>query len=75
MKKLKYGAKLPVGYPITFPQLNLTGMVVEENGAQYINEYCVSSLQGQYYTTKKESDSHENYTTTVNRKRNQPVHY
>ena len=53
MKQLKYGAKLPVGYIVSFPQLKLEGMVVEENGVQYVNGYCITTLKGQYYSTKK----------------------
>lgn len=56
MKQLKYGAKLPVGYIVSFPQLKLEGMVVEENGVQYVNGYCITTLKGQHYSTKKKKN-------------------
>ena len=59
MKQLKHGAKLPVGYIVSFPQLELEGMVVEENGVQYVNSYCTLALRGQYYSTKKRKNKHE----------------
>ena len=59
MKQLKHGAKLPVGYIVSFPQLELEGMVVEENGVQYVNSYCTLALRGKYYSTKKRKNKHE----------------
>ena len=59
MKQLKHGAKLPVGYIVSFPQLELEGMVVEENVVQYVNGYCTIALRGQYYLTKKRKNNHE----------------
>ena len=59
MKQLKHGAKLPVGYHVTFPQIELEGIVVEENGVQYVNGYCTIALRGQYYSTKKRKNKHE----------------
>lgn len=56
MKQLKHGAKLPVGYVVSFPQLELEGMVVDENGVQYINGYCIHTLTGQHYSSKKKKN-------------------
>ena len=56
MKQLKHGAKLPVGYIVSFPQLELEGMVVEENGVQYVNGYCTHALTGQHYSSKKKKN-------------------
>ena len=56
MKQLKHGAKLPVGYIVSFPQFKLEGMVVEENGVQYVNGYCITALIGQRYSTKKKKN-------------------
>ena len=53
MPRLKHGAKLPIEYSVTFPQLGLTGTVVEEDGVQYLNGYDVTVLEGSYYTKKK----------------------
>lgn len=56
MKQLKNGAKLPVGCTVSFPQLELEGMVVEENVVQYVNGYCIPALTGQHYSTKKKKN-------------------
>ena len=38
---------------ITFPQLLLEGMVVEENQELYVKGYPIKTLVGQIYKTKK----------------------